>query len=179
MRLVPNLTALLACGVLPLSTAVSQAARVLPGSRVRVETDRQYVGMVLNADSRRLVLRLDGEPDTVTIPETEIRRLAVFAGRHSHAERGAVIGTAIGAVLGLAAGIGSQCSVNHGWFCTGPEAIPLGLLGGAFVGMIPGALIGSLSHGDRWESVPLDRIQVGLMTSPAGKSLGLGISIGF
>ena len=114
--------------LLPLASATAQAvpppAPLRAGDRVRVRANEEYFGTLLKADSSQLLLQLPDAPDTIAVPVTEIRQLAVFGGRHSGAGHGAKIGAIVGGLLGLAAGVGDQCSVSEGFLCGGPEVIP-------------------------------------------------------
>src|SRR5262249_35300823 len=150
------------------------------GDRVRVRAHAEYTGTLLSADSSRLLLQLSDASDTIAVPVTQIRQLAVFGGRHSAAGRGTMIGAIVGGTLGLAAGIGGQCSLNGDSFiCGGPELIPAAVFLGALFGMVPGALIGSTTHRDHWDSVPLDHLQIAMTRTPHGPALGLGVAVRF
>ena len=162
MNIKPGLIVVLSW-FLPLAAATPQGLPVRVGDRVRVRADEQYIGTVLRTDSSRMVVRLDGDPDTVAIPIAQITRLARSAGRTSGAGRGALIGAVVGGALGLAAGIDGQCGHTNSWFCVGPGAIPLFVLGGAVFGTLPGSIIGGLSRIERWEGLPLDRVELGFI----------------
>ena len=171
---------------LPLASATAQAvpppappAPLRAGDRVRVRANEEYFGTLLKADSSQLLLQLPDAPDTIAVPVTEIRQLAVFGGRHSGAGHGAMIGAIVGGLLGLAAGVADQCSVSEGFLCGGPEVIPPAVFLGGFFGMVSGALIGAAGHRDRWDPVPHDGLQIGITRTPRGPALGLGLAIRF
>ena len=166
--------------LVPLASVTAQAVSVQAGARVRVRAATEYTGVLLKADTSRLLVELSERPDTIAIPVLEISEGAVFGGRHSAAGYGAKLGAVIGGTLGLAAGIGAQCSVNGDSFiCGGPELIFGGVFFGALFGAIPGALIGSTAHHDRWDRVPLEGLQIGLKKTSRGSAVGLGLAIRF
>ena len=166
--------------LLPFASITAQALPVKAGDRVRVRANDEYVGTLLQADSSRLLLQRPDAPDTIAIPMAEVDQVAVFGGRHSAAGYGAKLGAVIGGTLGLAAGIGAQCSVNGDSFiCGGPELIVGGVFFGALFGAVPGALIGSTTHRERWDPVPLDGLQIGITRTPHGPALGLSLAARF
>lgn len=150
-----SLAALALAPAVPWRAAVGQeVSRLEPGMRVRVTAPdlgldkRQGTVGAVRGDT--LFLAVDS---TVPVPVTAMTRLEVHRGTTSNAGKGMIIGGAIGAGLGIAAGVWGQglCGFGEGEDCW--TAIPLlGVLGGA-AGVGMGAVIGSLSSSDRWERV--------------------------
>jgi hypothetical protein len=58
------------------------------------------------------------------------------------------------------------------------DAFLFGALGGAVLGGGIGALIGAMTRTDRWEEIPLDRLQVSYTPRHSGR-VGVGILIAF
>lgn len=176
MRTFGTLIALGALLVLPVAQGAAQMTfPIRPGDRVRVRAAQRYTGTVLVADSGRLLLVTREPADTVAVPFAAIRKLEVGRGQKSGAARGARTGALVGASLGLVVGLGMSCE-SGSYTCAGPGAIPAGIAVGAIIGALPGALIGALGHTDRWETVPLARLQAGV--GPAGGAvLAVGLSL--
>jgi hypothetical protein len=113
-------------------------------------------------------------------PLTDVTRLEVHAGRRAFTGRGALIGAGAGILVGIPVGIIEQsrydCDPENAWApCIPPgPTIPLmfGLLGAGL-----GALTGSFIKTDRWEEVPLDRLQVSI--APSRNGIGIGARIAF
>jgi hypothetical protein len=128
-----------------------------PGDQVRVWTlsGHQVEGRVVSTRDGRLSL-VNGE-ERVDVPLDGLQSAAV---RHTRADHGGVLGTAIGggagALLGLlAAGLG--CSLDDsGSGCTAGEyagaTLAFGLIGGA-TGFLFGTLLGSAN--DEWSDLPV------------------------
>jgi hypothetical protein len=167
MRIARKMIALGAWVVLPVVGAAAQTTLpIRPGDRVRITADERYTGTVLIADSGRLLLVISGPADTLALLFAAIRKLEVGRGQKSALGRGARAGAVIGASLGFLVGLGMSCE-SGSYTCAGPVAIPVGTAIGAAVGAVPGALIGALGHTERWETVPLNRLQVGVRPAAA------------
>lgn len=121
--------------------------------------------------------------DTVelAVPIDSVRNLDVSLGRRNLAPEGAVIGGLIGAVVGgvLAKRDYDRCIARGGWICGSPgfAFIVGGGLGGLAGGGL-GALFGLAIDRERWEPVPLSRVQVGIAPLP-NRRVGLGASLAF
>jgi hypothetical protein len=167
-------------GVLALIAGAAMAgasSQLATGSRVRVKVageKRPVVGSLLAIDERTLTLGID-ERDPRIVPRARIEDLAVSAGRRSRG-RGALYGAAIGAAAGalilLATGEDSD-----------GDMIQLGSGVSAAAGVIVGAPVGALiglavPPGERWEKVPMDRVQVSVHPLP-GRGVGVSVAVGF
>ena len=110
----------------------------------------------------------------LTIPASEVRRVEVSVGRHSHAGRGAALGSAVGGVLGLLA----VASAGNDYYYSGGEKV-VGVVGLTAMGAGVGALIGGLTHSERWQEVDVVRQSgVSLLVQPATRSIGLSLTVG-
>lgn len=153
----------LAAGCL-LGTAAlrAQGRDSLPlGARVRVVAPPQLlpptIGTVLAQRADSLVLRIP-PGDFVSVPVRSIRQLEISRGRSSRAGTGALVGLAIGttATAIFLTGFCSDTDTN----CQADEIVrAFAILGGPPT--LLGALIGSASHGERWERVPVARLSFG------------------
>lgn len=157
------------------SLPAQEATLPLQGQRVRLvlQAGEPLVGHLLesNADSFRLAASTG---PARTIPASEVRRLEVSVGRHSHAGRGAVIGSAVGGALGLLA---VASAGNDYYYTDGEKAV--GVVGLTAMGAGVGALIGGLTHSERWQEVDVVRSSgVSLMVQPATRSVGLRLTLG-
>ena len=146
-----------------------EAPLVAQGDRVRVTAPNERVvgtfavlkpdTLVVNVESRRLA-----------IPFASVTSLEVSRGQKSRTGRGALIGLGVGVVAGVGTALAlcaeGDCNIDGD--ITGAVALVLGA-GGALVGAGIGALIGSQTKTDRWETVPLDRIHISL--TPRGGGL--------
>ena len=161
--------------LLTLVTTVSATAfaqqepPVVAGDRVRfkapaVATER-LVGTLASLAADTCVMYVEGRADPLTLPLASLTWLQVSRGRESRVGRGAVIGTLVGVAVGLLAPL-YVC----GWEeiqCPGEGSIGFLVLwvgsvaGGALLGAGTGALIGSTTIVDHWETIPLNEIRVG------------------
>lgn len=140
---------------------------VAPGAKVRVSAppvvEKRVVGFVVLLDRDTLVLNVEGRAEPLTVPLASVSVLEVHRGRKSRVGRGALIGLAVGA--GGGAIIGALATSDSCLF--DPDPCPAAGAGaGALFFVLPGtvigAIIGALTRTDRWETVPLDQIRVGL-----------------
>jgi hypothetical protein len=145
---------------LPREELVAQTTSVgdLLGDRVRLRTSsfpEPVVGEVLAADGDSLVV-VQESGATLAFPIADILTIERSLGRTSQAARGLALGAGFGFAVGAAGGIAIAAAVCGS--CdpdvAGEAVVGYGLLG-AFLGGIGGALIGSRSLTDRWESVEL------------------------
>jgi hypothetical protein len=118
------------------------------------------VGTFLSRDADSIRIQPQAPPQAASIPVHTITRLEISRGRHSKADKGALIGGIAGAGAGLffipaaAEACENSCAVRV------PAAIALlaGILGGFGAGI--GALIGTTSRSERWEPVSLSQLSV-------------------
>jgi hypothetical protein len=137
-------------------------AQVEAGSRVRVTLTRtatpaspgRRIGSLVSLDRDSLRYTRWDSTSVLALPLASVARLERSIGRHSGTGRGAVIGGLIGAAFGLFIGIAASTD-NSGYLQVGvgDVAAATGIVGAAGAGI--GAIIGSLSKRDRWETVPL------------------------
>ena len=133
-------------------------AQVEAGSRVRVTTapvsPLRRIGSLVSLDSDSLRYSRWDTSSVIALPLASVARLERSTGRRLNTGRGAMIGGLIGAGFGLFLGIAASTD-NSGWWEVGVDDIAAvtAILGAGGAGV--GALIGSLSRRDRWESVPL------------------------
>ncbi len=144
-------------------TAAAQPVHgALPsGERIRVTAPRAGLHKqpvtVNRVEAGILVVTAD---TSLSIALDAIERIEVYAGRQSHAWRGAGIGFLSGAALGF----GLWYAADVGCY---PEAATIGCatVFGAFGGGVLGALIGAAVGGflvssERWEAIPLRGVEV-------------------
>lgn len=151
-----------------------EPTRILPGARVRVTAPHLPGGRLQGA-----LTRVDA--DTLVIGSTPVAlhtltRLEVSTGRRSHWRTGLGVGFLVGA--GLGAILGASVGNETGDICTATECA---LAGAGIVGtggMVVGALVGAMTHTDRWQEVPVERVGVRLFPQRNG-SLSLTVSLAF
>ena len=157
----------------------AQVARVRPNDRVRVSTvgDRT-VGKVVSI-GEMLVVRVIHKAPVVThvgyrahlassgetlveIPLSTVTKLEKSGGRKRNALNGALTGLLVGGAAGVLTGFAAGDD-EPGTFIafTAGEKATLGgvLLGGT--GLVVGAVAGALMRTEKWDSVPLNWVQVG------------------
>jgi len=142
--------------VSPILALASQARPVVaPGDRVRVTTeDWELVGTLLAQGDDSLRLQVIGEVTPVSVARSAIKRLEISRGSHSSTGSGALIGLGAGVLAGGALGAEANSPCDPEVFGCGPGlVVGGGLLVGA-IGAGIGAVIGSLSHSEQWDSVP-------------------------
>ena len=146
------------------------------GQRVRVTTDSgPWIGTLVHQDTSGLTLHGPGLSDSsaVTIPLDRVRQLEISVGHQSNAGRGALIGLGVGAVTGLALGIG--CASSDTLFqCSGGEVVESTVVFG-LIGAGVGGLVGLASSSERWGKVAAVPVHVSL----APRHFGLSVSLTF
>jgi hypothetical protein len=159
------------------SLAAQDSVHIATGNRVRVTAPRisgtRIVGTYARMDADTFVVEVGG--DTRSFPRTAVIRLEVSVGRKGNAEKGALYGALLGAGIGaLALGTSSLCAdLEAGGTCA-----LVGAGGGGLGGLLIGALIGSVSKTDRWQTVPVAAAPVSYLRWDRRRLL-LGASIGF
>jgi hypothetical protein len=122
---------------------------------------------VVSLDAERLVFERfsPGDPwgrwRADSLGTDSLARLHVRVGQRGNAGRGALIGGAISAALGVA------CAADYDpekWFSRTPEQC---LLSGTLTGAGIGLLIGALRRSDVWASTPLPRREPEQPLTPA------------
>lgn len=166
------------------SALAQEASSVNRGDRVRIVSsdrgDRPYTATVQAVRPDTLFVRRErpGGHESVGLPVGSIGRLEVSVGTRSNAGKGAVTGAIVGGALGLVIGIAAWAGSEEGEFLeVGPEAVPVSMafLGGG--GAILGTLIGALSSSDQWAPVPLESLR--LRPVEGGVALGASLAVSF
>jgi hypothetical protein len=138
--------------------AQSAWAQLESGARIRVTASNsspaRRTGSFVSLDGDSLRYTAAAADSIVTLPLGSVARLERSTGRHSGAGRGAAIGGLIGGGLGLALGLAASSEENSFYEVGGEDVAVVTVLLGA-VGAGVGALIGSGSKRDRWETVSL------------------------
>ncbi len=146
------LASLAAVVALSAGSLTAQVADFPAGTRVRVHSpgvERALTGTVAWRDETHLaVLRTSG--DTAIVTMSALTRVDVSRGRRSNVMRGARTGALVGAGTGLLLGLAAMAVEDDSYFDYGAEVIPIGTLGGAFLGGSVGLLIGALTTSERW-----------------------------
>ena len=148
----------LSVGHLLMAITQPAGAQADSGSRVRVTTNvglqRRWTGALISAgaDSVRLTSSRDGR--VVSFPTATVMRLEQSHDRRTNAGGGAVIGALIGGGTGLVLGLLAS-SEDDSWFEVGPGEIAAASLTLAAMGGGLGAIIGAVSHRERWEPMPI------------------------
>lgn len=194
---------ILAGGLLALPGVLAaqvQSSAIGPGARVRiwapehgwnrrkaVVADIAGDTLVLSTETTEMQRGRSVRVETKTsLPITGIQRIEVSTGRHANVLGGLKNGVLIGGGIGLVLGVAAYASSNSDdWLTYGPEAIPLGALGGALYGAIIGTAIGALSKTEDWQQVWLQPISAPVAAAPRVRlqphpcGLAIGIAIGF
>ena len=159
--------------------ALAQQQPLQPGQRIRVTAPNS--GMNKQAATFEAVesgVLLVTADSTMRCPLLDMTRLDVYRGRQGHPGLGAGIGSAVGAATGVVIGI-QLC--NSDWLCP-DRYMGWAVLAGAGIGGATGALlgagIGALIKTDKWEEVPLDRLQLSMVPLRDGR-FALGLSVEF
>ncbi len=173
------LTFLTAIALLP-APAMMIAQDIAPlatGQRVRVTaptiSNVPIVGALAHLNADTFLVETHG--DTSRVPRAAVERLDVSMGQKSNAGKGALFGGLLGGGIGaLALGSSSLCADLE---ASGTCAL-VGAGGGGLAGLLLGALIGSTSKRDRWESASVDRLRVSFIPREHGRLL-LAASVSF
>jgi hypothetical protein len=152
--------------------AGAQASELLAvGSRVRVgssEAEAQpLVGRIVALEPDAVVLLADDGHSQTRVPVTHSTRLEVSGGRRSKAARGAMIGTAIGALPGVLMTFGDYNSDKGN-----PAAISIA---GAAAGAALGSLIGLALKSEEW--LPARMPAVSASVAPVRRGAAISFSI--
>jgi len=160
----------------PLADAVTQEQPppLEPGARVRVTVPSR--DLTKHVESFRQLRADTLVLESMWLPLSDVTRLDLYAGRQSHTLAGAgigfLVGAGIGAIVVASAGDLDNCDPFSATEC----ALILGGIP-AGVGLLIGTVAGALSKTDKWEEVPLDRLQVSIV--PTRNGFGVGARIAF
>lgn len=126
----------------------------------------------MSADGDTIVVKTDGDGNTIAVPMVRVTRVDVTGGTRTFRFRGTAVGFLGGATIGALAGLATYQSPNCAGvtFCLdfGPELAALGgATAGGVLGAVVGLLVGSTST-ELWD--PLSG------TRQAGARLGIAPS---
>ena len=172
-----HVSALVLCAAPLAAQGMHSDAAPAPGIRVRVTTsgvEEPLTGTLAWLDATTIAL-LRAPGDTAHVLRDGLERIEVSLGRRSNAgkglRRGALIGTTVGAMLGILLMAG-----DDGYFDYGAEAIPLGAAGGAMYGSLIGLVVGALSRSEQWAEVPA---RPAIVAGSAGGGFAAGVRLDF
>ncbi len=176
------LTAVVAAGCAPSRVATTPEPAPQPGERIRYATLADSSRLVttrlvaIDADSMRVErYRSDVRPrrDTLSIPSDSLARLQVKVGTRRHPVEGALIGTAVGA------GVGLLCVLEEesGWGAPTDEECFFGF---TLLGTGTGLLIGTIVRTTVWApaTVPSREPEVPARQAPpavSARPIGIGV----
>jgi hypothetical protein len=176
---------MMACGLaflVAVAAGAATAEEVAAGTRVRLTGPRlgAQTGTLLLMDAEAVTLRTRNGK-VVRMPSAEVRRLEV-SRRPSRRGRNAFIGMAAGAASGFILGAATNsdgCTpspLHPCLFGTDPwfSDEESGLLA-AVPGALLGALVGSMTGGEKWESVSDARVRVGVAPSRGGAAAAVTV----
>ena len=175
------------------TAATARARRSVAGDDVGA---RPSEGELLALSESALVVGVDSTHARRFEPQ-QVRRIEVWEGRRSYSRVGATAFGVAGALAGALEGwaTGPRCSRGHdsGFWpfidsfgrigCIGTTMGAVGwtaltTVAGGMAGALLGGTLGSLVHGDKWRSLPLDRLRVEIAPQPGGR-VALGASVAF
>ena len=161
-----SLLSLLIVALCIASTVPTSAASALPepGKRIRLtarmpECER-WMGPFVSIAQDTVTMR-DGEMNgaLVTVPTLHVMRFEISRGSLPNGSRGAVVGLAIGALLGAQAGYAGAGEANAQVGVYNPAGVAvLSGVAGAVVGAVVGAALGAMIHSERWQAQPLENL---------------------
>jgi hypothetical protein len=132
--------------------------------RLRAPATGKVQGIVIGMDEASLHVRTDDGP--VKVRRDEITRIEVGAGRRRRTVKGLLIGAAM---TGASAAMGGGCS--PGGCSSGSDHAAAGIAAGATIG----AAVGYLVKSERWTSLPVERVRVGVAPNRHGVVLSLSV----
>jgi len=161
--------------LMPLGAASSQAVQPRNGDRIRITSARNAlenrIAHVLSIRGDSLLL-LVAPAETLAVARAGVTRLEVNTGRRNYPLQGAAIGALIGVTAGVVMGYAGQV----GRFSAGGMAIVYGV-GLGVSGLAIGSAVGARKLSDRWTSVPLG-IGKAIPSLQAGRG-GARLSVAF
>ena len=138
-------------------------AQVAAGDRMRVWRmgDVYVVGYLNSAEATSLTLRTTDSEMTFSIPFSQVTKVEVSRGEHSHTLVGALVGGGVGLLIGIiftAADSGSDEGDDPIGELVSDTAEGVAVVSWTVAGLAIGTLIGWLSKSEKWERVGLDEI---------------------
>jgi hypothetical protein len=165
---------------LPLVGAAQAASALATGARVRVKAigspGAWVQGELVRLTSDSVSILVADNADAVHLPRSSLAQVQVSQGIHARTGHGALLGLGIGAGIGLGIGLTAAATRCTTAFCeihVGPDDVLAltAIFGGAGAGI--GALIGAVSHGERWQRVDWPRVAARLRPALHGRMLGI------
>jgi hypothetical protein len=147
----------------PAGPAVSVGSKV----RLRAPATGKVQGIVIGMDDALLQIRTDDGP--MNVRRDAITRIEVGAGRRRRTVKGLLIGAAM---TGASAALGAGCS--PGGCSSESDHAAAGVAAGATIG----AAVGYLIKSERWTSLPVEQVRVGVAPSRRG-GVALSLSLRF
>ena len=140
-----------------LDHVVAEEQEVEEGARVIVSTTEvdTMTGYVEKLTTDTLLIKLDGESRSVSVPLVNLKKIEISRGRRSRSQAAwskAKWGALIGAVPGaVSLGLGHEQIGEDG--ASVGKAAALGAWSGGLFGGLIGVAIGAMSPGEAWEKV--------------------------
>lgn len=164
--------------------AEAQVTTVEKGDKVRVmapgELTGKRTGIVtdITGDSLQFMHR----DSTINVSLASLSRLEVSTGQRRFAGRGALIGAgSLGLTLGLVMmSTDANCSSDEGWcidLFSRSDSFKLGLVSGALLGGVSGAIIGHFIIRDRWEKIEFEPVSIVLHSSKRIPAIGIRLRL--
>lgn len=150
------------------------------GPRVRLTTAGApaLVGTLVGSDADSLRLRIPGEPTSVAVARSRVRRLEISRGWRRATVAGAALLAPAGALAGAVLA-GRSAPTPRGYSALdlydGETRTLTGAWIGGAIGLVVGAVIGSQVRRERWEDWPQRPRLVAFTTRGAG----LGLTVAF
>ena len=164
--------------------AEAQVTGIEKGDKIRVTAPGELIGKRtgivtdITGDSLRFMHR----DSTINISLASLSRLEVSTGQKRFAGRGALIGAgSLGLTLGLVMmSTDENCSSDEGWcidLFSRSDSFKLGLVSGALLGGVSGAIIGHFIIRDRWEKIEFEPISIVLHSSKRIPAIGIHLRL--
>lgn len=165
-------------------SAGAQVAGVERGDKIRVTSPGELTGKItgivtgITPDSLQFMHR----DSSINISLASLSRLEVSNGEKRSAGRGALIGAGgLGATMGLLMmSTDESCSSDEGWcidLFSRSDSFKLGLVSGALLGGIGGAVIGHFIIRDRWEKIELEPVAMVYQTRGSIPAIGIRLRL--
>ena len=164
--------------------AEAQITSIEKGDKIRVTAPGELIGRStgivtdITGDSLRIMHR----DSTINISLASLSLLEVSTGQKRFAGRGALIGAgSLGLTLGLVMmSTDENCSSDEGWcidLFSRSDSFKLGLVSGALLGGVSGAIIGHFIIRDRWEKIEFEPISIVLHSSKRIPAIGIHLRL--